>query len=416
MRKIVVFVLFFSVISSFSFALSENDLNLTYATTNGSVLFIRASFKVLPKNSLNLLLNVAVKGMKKEPRAKKILVDFYQDKKPIVGVQVNTKDLKAYLDGKISNSEFLKRCVFYDLRSNRVVLSEDFLNNYNTIIENIEESSNVLRLKLLYMGEQKQFLSSILPMMFDAVFYNPSVDRVIFRFELNGRMGFVEFSAKTNDILDAIDGKMPPKEFGKRIVVKSVLGKNQFLAKGNLVYRYIGCFRDRGNPFGYKDRDVNAFGFNSDKMTVEICVNECARRGYKFAALQYSQSCMCGNSYGKFGKANNCNMTCKGKASEVCGGSWANSIYEVVSYTGKRSGYSRGIEVNTDRFGSDYRNFNLPYPDYRLCRDACMKNKKCKAWTYVKPYTLQGPQARCWLKNSVPKAVHNPACVSGVKH
>ena len=73
------------------------------------------------------------------------------------------------------------------------------------------------------------------------------------------------------------------------------------------------------------------------------------------------------------------------------------------------------MEKNTDRLGSDYNNFDLPRADPGICRDACAKDAKCKAWTYVKPNTVQGPQPRCWLKYAVPPPIPNNCCVSGVK-
>ena len=73
------------------------------------------------------------------------------------------------------------------------------------------------------------------------------------------------------------------------------------------------------------------------------------------------------------------------------------------------------IEVDTNRGGSDYDNFDLPKADPNLCADACEKDQKCRAYTYVKP-GVQGNNARCWLKDSVPSASQSNCCVSGVKN
>ena len=81
---------------------------------------------------------------------------------------------------------------------------------------------------------------------------------------------------------------------------------------------------------------------------------------------------------------------------------------------GQPSG-AAGMEWNVDRPGSDFSNFNLPRADPGLCADACAKDRRCKAWTYIKPNTIQGPHPRCWLKHSVPRAVAQNCCVSGVK-
>lgn len=72
------------------------------------------------------------------------------------------------------------------------------------------------------------------------------------------------------------------------------------------------------------------------------------------------------------------------------------------------------MEQNTDRPGMDYGNFWLPNPDPRLCEKACGEDKRCAAFTFVKP-GIQGPKARCWLKSSVPAARPNDCCISGVK-
>lgn len=74
----------------------------------------------------------------------------------------------------------------------------------------------------------------------------------------------------------------------------------------------------------------------------------------------------------------------------------------------------KGMEYNTDRMGSDYRNFDLTRANPALCQTRCSREARCKAWTYVKP-GIQGPKARCWLKTSVPVAKPNACCVSGLK-
>ncbi len=74
----------------------------------------------------------------------------------------------------------------------------------------------------------------------------------------------------------------------------------------------------------------------------------------------------------------------------------------------------QGMEVDTDRPGMDYKSFDLPSSDPRMCESACKEDSKnCKAWTYVKP-GVQGPKARCWLKSGVPRPIKNASCVSGI--
>ena len=73
------------------------------------------------------------------------------------------------------------------------------------------------------------------------------------------------------------------------------------------------------------------------------------------------------------------------------------------------------MEWNTNRPGQDYKSFTLSKADPSLCRDACNRESRCKAWTYVKPNKGQGPKPRCWLKHSVPGPREYDCCVSGVK-
>lgn len=72
------------------------------------------------------------------------------------------------------------------------------------------------------------------------------------------------------------------------------------------------------------------------------------------------------------------------------------------------------VEADTDRMGSDYSGYDLSSADPELCRKACDGDAQCKAYTYVKP-GVQGPNARCYLKNAVPAPSPNACCVSGVK-
>jgi hypothetical protein len=73
------------------------------------------------------------------------------------------------------------------------------------------------------------------------------------------------------------------------------------------------------------------------------------------------------------------------------------------------------LEYNTDRAGSDYRDFDLaPGDGPKICRQACEDEAQCRAFTYVKA-GVQGDNPRCWLKSSVPSASDSDCCVSGVK-
>ena len=72
------------------------------------------------------------------------------------------------------------------------------------------------------------------------------------------------------------------------------------------------------------------------------------------------------------------------------------------------------VEVSIDRYGGDYRNFELtPDPSGLSCKQACEKDDKCRAWTYLRP-GYNGPAARCFLKEKVTRPRRKPCCISGV--
>jgi hypothetical protein len=73
-------------------------------------------------------------------------------------------------------------------------------------------------------------------------------------------------------------------------------------------------------------------------------------------------------------------------------------------------------EPSTDRPGGDYQKFDNVMGlsvTPQLCQTICQNQAKCKAWTFVKPNTIQGPKGVCWLKDSVPAAAKNECCISG---
>ena len=76
------------------------------------------------------------------------------------------------------------------------------------------------------------------------------------------------------------------------------------------------------------------------------------------------------------------------------------------------AGAADTYQPNIDRPGSDYASFDLGGTNPADCQNACLRDSRCKAWTFVKP-GVQGPRARCWLKTAIPAPVANGCCVSG---
>ncbi len=73
------------------------------------------------------------------------------------------------------------------------------------------------------------------------------------------------------------------------------------------------------------------------------------------------------------------------------------------------------LEINVVRPGSDYRSFELASARPEECRDTCLVEPQCVAFTFVNA-GVRGPRARCWLKSAVPAQAPNACCVSGVKN
>jgi PAN domain len=72
------------------------------------------------------------------------------------------------------------------------------------------------------------------------------------------------------------------------------------------------------------------------------------------------------------------------------------------------------IEFGIDRTGGDYRSFDLPSDSTgHSCKAACDGEKRCRAWTYVRPGYI-GASARCYLKSRITRPRHKPCCISGV--
>jgi PAN domain len=85
-----------------------------------------------------------------------------------------------------------------------------------------------------------------------------------------------------------------------------------------------------------------------------------------------------------------------------------------VRGTGVIEPRSGPIEFGIDRFGGDYRHFDLPAgANAKTCQAACDAEEGCRAWTFVRPGYV-GPVAACYLKNHITRPIRKPCCISGV--
>jgi len=67
--------------------------------------------------------------------------------------------------------------------------------------------------------------------------------------------------------------------------------------------------------------------------TPTACIKLCARKGYKYAGVQYGRQCFCGNEAppsNRIRPMTECSYTCNGDASQKCGGRRRMNVYKAV--------------------------------------------------------------------------------------
>jgi hypothetical protein len=75
---------------------------------------------------------------------------------------------------------------------------------------------------------------------------------------------------------------------------------------------------------------------------------------------------------------------------------------------------SAASETSIDRFGGDYKNFELNASDGDdACKAACTADNKCRAWTYARP-GYAGKDAQCFLKKEIKPPRRKAGFTSGV--
>ena len=72
------------------------------------------------------------------------------------------------------------------------------------------------------------------------------------------------------------------------------------------------------------------------------------------------------------------------------------------------------IETSIDRYGGDYKSFDLKGNDGDdACKAACAADNKCRAWTYARPGSA-GRGAHCFLKKDITPPRRQAGFISGV--
>lgn len=148
---------------------------------------------------------------------------------------------------------------------------------------------------------------------------------------------------------------------------------NNFLTIwGGLRTQDVGCFKDTlEDPDGYARSRENSTGkpgpgraltgyfTENEKMHFVKCILLCDARSFKFAGIQNSTQCFCGNEgYDKYGKAEKpCSASCVEFKYWVCGDVFASTVHRIgprnwyfgcfKDHIDKLDNYSIEIENNT---------------------------------------------------------------------
>jgi hypothetical protein len=95
---------------------------------------------------------------------------------------------------------------------------------------------------------------------------------------------------------------------------------------------FLGCFidkADRDMPFGHRQNSWSHKDAVFKLGERETCFEKCSSNGYAYAGLQWKGECWCGNSYGKYGEADQSKCDCERGAENF--GKWHQCIYSVNS-------------------------------------------------------------------------------------
>ncbi|KAF2236289.1 WSC-domain-containing protein [Viridothelium virens] len=124
---------------------------------------------------------------------------------------------------------------------------------------------------------------------------------------------------------------------------------------GTNQYTYMGCYNETTSEPGAPRAltmgvQLNARWESEDDMTVEMCIAYCGQNNTKYAGLEYSRECWCGNflsSDSALLPDSQCNSTCAGNSSEACGQSEKLLVYN-------RTGAASGMWAEGARSGALY--------------------------------------------------------------
>ncbi|KAF2761337.1 WSC-domain-containing protein [Pseudovirgaria hyperparasitica] len=123
-------------------------------------------------------------------------------------------------------------------------------------------------------------------------------------------------------------------------------------------WKSLGCYEDGGS------RTLSQGVAVQGDLTVAKCTAACKAGKYKYAGVEYSYECYCGNTIdnGHGPKSDGCTMTCKGNSTEFCGGANRINLYgppDAVQSSAPNSQPSPTVDPGT---AVDRPNTDAPVP------------------------------------------------------
>ena len=97
---------------------------------------------------------------------------------------------------------------------------------------------------------------------------------------------------------------------------------------------YIGCYNE------VNGRALAGVSFADNRMTNNLCATYCMSRNYALFGTEYAQECYCASTLASgstFRPASECSLTCKGDASQNCGGAGRLSLWNNTNYIAPRN-------------------------------------------------------------------------------
>jgi len=204
------------------------------------------------------------------------------------------------------------------------------------------------------------------------------------------------------------------------LVANGMVGITSVSAQGRQVqptsYAYLGCYADQSN----RDVSVDLVSWSAD-MTVETCYGLALAASATYFSVQDSGQCFAGNSYGRYGLSTGCNQQCTGNSNEICGGTWANSVYQITTQappscpsdvTPLTSSAEPYIDATSSTFNGDHIHLTVRFPASYQNQEFNFVGEDSLCSQYNMWSSASEPDKDCFTNytQSIPWSTANPHC------